>query len=244
MCLTACHSIPSMGVALNHGRKISSSRRIIEWNYQLILNSYSCHNERWDFNPLMIFLHSTPKCRKRFIRWCYIPPWVEGDEKFFRAIFPSFLTGVRRGPLNFQGTEPARGTPLACTMERNRTQRHAERMHGPGIIWLAPLEACVFIRRRLGAAQFHWITSGNQPSWPELSAKCIPLPRANPRNPGPERLSLSLSLSFCLSLFLCTYFKLPASIALQSRPSRSDRLFCIRQPWMHEARRLWIQSMQ
>lgn len=63
-------------------------------------------------------------------------------------------------PTNFQvvttvATRTARGTPLACTMERNRTQRHAERMHGPGIIWLAPLEACVFIRRRVGAAQFH-----------------------------------------------------------------------------------------
>lgn len=66
------------------------------------------------------------------------------------------------------------GMSLTCTMERNRTRGHAERMHGLGIIWLAPLEACVFIRRRVGAAQLHWITSGNQPPWPELSAKCNP----------------------------------------------------------------------
>lgn len=70
------------------------------------------------------------------------------------------------------------GTPLTCTMKRNWTRRHAERMHGLGIIWLAPLEACVFIRRWVGAAQLHWITSGNQPSWPELSAKCNLLPRS------------------------------------------------------------------
>lgn len=80
-----------------------------------------------------------------------------------------------------------------------------------GIIWLAPLEACVFIRRRLGAAQFHRITSGNQPSWPELSAKCIPLPRSNPRNPAPETLSVP-TLNF-----------LPPSPC--SRPSRSNRCF-------------------
>lgn len=118
--------------------------------------------------------------------------------------------------LEFSGNDRGLGetwTPLACTMERNRTQRHAERMHGgdraegPSIIWLAPLEACVFIRRRLGAAQFQWITSGNQPSWPELSAKCNPRP-----NPPPETWRISLSLSRFLSS--CTYFKLPASIAL------------------------------
>lgn len=84
------------------------------------------------------------------------------------------------------------GMPLTCTMERNRTRGHAERMHGLGIIWLAPLEACVFIRRRVGAAQLHWITSGNQPPWPELSAKCNPL---SPNAPFPSHRYVS-----CISI--------------------------------------------
>lgn len=122
------------------------------------------------------------------------------------------------------------GMPLTCTMERNRTRRHAERMHGLGIIWLAPLEACVFIRRRVGAAQLHWITSGNQPPWPELSAKCNPL---SPIAPSISHLCVS-----CTSIVVPLYLR--SSIPTLNFPSPSPRwpnsnvwVFCMRPPWMH-----------
>lgn len=111
-------------------------------------------------------------------------------------------------------------------MERNRTRQHAERMHSLGIIWLAPLEACVFIRRRVGAAQLHWITSGNQPSWSELSAKCN-LPY-HPRPPSPSSLVL---LSSSRARSPIPYFKLPVSVVLLAE--LECWVFCIRQPWMH-----------
>lgn len=119
------------------------------------------------------------------------------------------------------------GMPLTCTMGRNRTRGHAERMHGLGIIWLAPLEACVFIRRRVGAAQLHWITSGNQPPWPELSAKCNPL---SPIAPFPSHRYVSC-ISIVVPRFPYTYFKLPVSVALLAELERW--VFCIRPPWMH-----------
>lgn len=97
----------------------------------------------------------------------------------------------------------------------NETETERDEMRnvcmGPGIIWLTPLEACVFIRCWPGSAQLHRITSGNQPSWPELSAKCNYLPPPAPLSSS--TYSHPFLYFYRRPVLPCTYFKPAVSVA-------------------------------